>query len=183
MARIKGELNQRNILTGTDENDRIQGGNDIDFINGGAGNDFLLGGGGTDFLNGGDGHDILFGGSGDDWLFGGNGNDRLYGSDGADVMQGGHGNDTIFLTHEDIASGDQGADRFIWRVKENQSISISDFDASEGDSVHLRGTKGLDWEALEGANSTTISFSNGADVTFFGVTSEEIEADPGLFGL
>lgn len=180
---IEGDKNASNMLTGTDGMDAIAGGDNVDFLNGGGGNDYLFGGAGSDFLNGGDGDDTLDGGEGFDHLFGGAGNDVFYGSKGQDIMRGEEGNDTFRMTNEDIAEGGSGADRFIWKVRENQSISISDFDASEGDSISLWGGRRLDYDLIESDNATTVAFENGAEVTFFGITTEEIEMDPGLFGL
>lgn len=180
---IRGNATETNIINGTDADDIIYGGNNVDFLSGGAGNDIVIGGDGRDFLSGGDGADYLFGGAGFDNLFGGAGDDVLRGSEGVDIMEGGDGNDTFILTDEDTAKGDAGADKFIWRVRDDETVSISDFDASEGDIMRLKGKNGLEWETIESDNYTSVAFSNGATINFYGYTAEEIQEDPGLFGL
>lgn len=183
MPKIIGKPNQTNFLSGTDGRDVIKGNNQIDFISGGGGNDYIYGGPGNDFLNGGMGNDFLRGGRGDDRLFGGAGNDRLFGDQGNDVLQGEEGNDKLYMSDGDIGNGGSGADQFIWQITENQTISISDFDALEGDQMLLAGTDGLQWEALEATNHTVVAFENGAEVKFFGYTAAEIEANSAEFGL
>ena len=93
-----------NVVTGTGDDDSIDGGNSNDAIlglagddilDGGNGNDVLDGGGGDDTLTGGNGNDMLFGSFGDDALMGGNGEDSLDGGAGDDTLTGGNGNDTV----------------------------------------------------------------------------------------
>lgn len=62
-------------LTGTGEQDVLDGGLGNDTLNGLGGNDRLIGGWGKDTLNGGDGDDVLIGGLGQDTLTGGAGRD------------------------------------------------------------------------------------------------------------
>ncbi|MEP9400206.1 cadherin domain-containing protein [Sphingomonas silueang] len=62
-------------MTGTGEQDMLDGGWGNDVLNGLGGNDRLVGGLGNDTLNGGDGNDTLVGGIGRDTLTGGAGND------------------------------------------------------------------------------------------------------------
>lgn len=73
-------------LTGSANDDNLEGNNLVNILDGGLGNDVIIG-------NGGD--DVLFGGSGDDDLSGGNGNDRLTGGFGADQLDGGAGDDSL----------------------------------------------------------------------------------------
>jgi len=138
---------------------------------------------GNDFLRGDAGNDRLSGGQGDDRLFGGTGNDRLDGGEGNDVLQGGDGNDRFLMGDGDIASGDNDADTFIWRVKADETISISDFDASEGDQMILWGAKRMQWEAIDESNHTTVTYENGAEIKFYGYSAAEIEANAADFGL
>jgi Ca2+-binding RTX toxin-like protein len=63
------------IITGSKNNDRLQGSAFGDTLNGGAGNDRLDGGSGADTLTGGDGNDLLAGKDGSDKLDGGAGID------------------------------------------------------------------------------------------------------------
>jgi Tol biopolymer transport system component len=104
----------KDVITGTQWDDRIFGlaGNDTinagdgrdlvwgglgdDRIHGNAGNDGIDGGWGADALFGDAGNDTLVGGSGNDALDGGAGSDNLYGGQGVDVLRGGNGDDRIF---------------------------------------------------------------------------------------
>jgi|GEM_PF-2380242 len=183
MPKIIGNDDQINFISGSLSNDRIYGGNQTDFISGGGGDDFIHGGFGSDFLNGGDGNDKLLGGAGDDRLFGGTGNDILKGGEGNDVLQGEDGDDKLVLGDGDIANGGNDADTFVWKVEADETISISDFDASEGDVMRLWGAGRLEWEAIEESNHTVIAFENGAEVKFFGYSASEIEANASEFGL
>ena len=67
-----------NNLSGTDENDLIEGMGGNDGLSGNAGNDKLEGGAGNDILFGHGGNDSLIGGNGDDYLSGDGGNDTYY---------------------------------------------------------------------------------------------------------
>ena len=69
-------------LTGTSEQDVLDGGWGNDTLYGLGGNDRLIGGWGDDVLNGGDGNDVLDGGRGRDVLTGGAGNDVFRFDDG-----------------------------------------------------------------------------------------------------
>lgn len=103
------------ILTGTEQNERIfsfqgdddiQGGGGSDYIDAGNGDDIIYGdlidgSAGIDNLNdtiyGGNGNDYLSGNAGDDYLNGGNGDDFLTGESGNDVLTGGAGRDTFYF--------------------------------------------------------------------------------------
>jgi len=102
-------------LTGTDRDDRLQGGSHNDTLSGLGGADTLLGEAGNDSLRGGDGTDTLNGGPGDDVIFGGSSaadlRDVIYGGAGADSIDGGHGNDLIYgMDGNDTIAGGFGAD-------------------------------------------------------------------------
>jgi len=88
------------LLSGTDENDTLYGGEgedkvrglgDSDTIFGGAGNDVIYGGPGNDSpLDGSEGDDVVYGGDGDELeMGGGEGKDVLYGGDGNEFLVGG----------------------------------------------------------------------------------------------
>lgn len=115
------------VLTGTANGERIDGGNGRDLIRGMAGNDILLGGLGDDTLQGGDGDDILQGGrdgavatpgeaSGADRLEGGAGNDSLSGGNGRNMLIGGSGNDTyrVGLGEDIVDNTGGGSDSLTW---------------------------------------------------------------------
>ena len=126
-------------LSGGAGADHLDGGADADSLDGGAGGDVLRGGGGGDVGTGGAGDDLLIGDAGDDRLHGGTGDDRLFGQEGRDTLSGGAGDDSLDGTYlrdgadaddadrldggagddviaagrADVATGGEGADRFI----------------------------------------------------------------------
>jgi Ca2+-binding RTX toxin-like protein len=71
-------------LTGTNDDDVLEGDNGANVLNGAGGNDILRGDAGNDIINGGDGNDILIGGAGADTLNGGFGFGDI-GGDGIDT--------------------------------------------------------------------------------------------------
>ncbi|NEQ76159.1 MAG: DUF4347 domain-containing protein [Okeania sp. SIO2C9] len=108
-------------LNGTDENNTIIGLAGNDTINGRGGDDQIIGSRGSDFLYGKDGDDTLEGRQGNDFLFGGNGNDSLVGGQGRDRFNGGTGNDTL--------TGGASIDRFIFNTNDefnSDDIGIDD---------------------------------------------------------
>ncbi|MGD1805261.1 DUF4347 domain-containing protein [Dapis sp. BLCC M126] len=119
------ELQTPQEITGTPNDDPLNGagGNDTiiglgghDTIDGGGGDDQIIGSRGNDSLYGKDGNDTLQGRQDNDHLFGGNGNDSLVGGQGRDRFNGGTGNDTL--------TGGAGVDRFIFNT--NQEFTPED---------------------------------------------------------
>lgn len=99
-------------LIGTDFNDKLSGSEDDNFINGGDGRDSIIGADGDDRLLGGDGHDAVFGGAGSDTLVLGQGRDIGNGGAGDDTINGGSGQDTISGGGgDDKLNGSGGQDR------------------------------------------------------------------------
>lgn len=92
-------------VVGTNEDEDIQGFDDVD--------NTLVGNGGSDKLYGGDGNDTLIGGIGNDTLNGGLGNDTLIGDVGNDILKGGIGDDTYVFNKgdgNDIIEDGEGVD-------------------------------------------------------------------------
>lgn len=92
-------------VVGTNEDEDIQGFDDVD--------NTLVGNGGSDKLYGGDGNDTLIGGIGNDTLNGGLGNDTLIGGVGNDILKGGIGDDTYVFNKgggNDIIEDGEGVD-------------------------------------------------------------------------
>ena len=92
-------------VVGTNEDEDIQGFDDVD--------NTLVGNGGSDKLYGGDGNDTLIGGIGNDTLNGGLGNDTLIGGVGNDILKGGIGDDTYVFNKgdgNDIIEDSDGVD-------------------------------------------------------------------------
>ena len=163
-----------NVMYGAESGGAMFGTMGDDLMIGRGGNDFMLGGFGNDFMYGGDGNDYMHGGDGDDVVIGGPGNDLLF---------GGNGNDRLVISDGDVASGGAGADMFQFDTRKGGTVQISDFDAAEGDILMLRTRSDDDWKLEENANHTSIHFESGAVVELYGVSIEQIQDDPGLFGL
>lgn len=147
------------------------------------GNDFMFGGMDDAVMFGGAGNDIMLAGGGDNALFGGAGNDILIGGTGTDRLDGGDGNDTLILGSGDTGIGGAGADIFMFHVWQSDDVTISDFDASEGDQLMILGAQNAGYTLTQNSNHTEVVFDTGLSVNYFGITVAEIEADPGLFGL
>lgn len=116
-------------LTGTDQDDVIDGSVSDDEMHGERGDDRLNGGAGDDEIYGEDGNDVLTGNTGDDQLVGGRGNDELRGGAGNDTLIGGPGIDTLF--------GGPGADRFFASLPFDSADIVADFRPGEGDTVWI----------------------------------------------
>ncbi len=99
MEEEEGSAAEGQQITGTPDNDTLQGG---------AGDDTIMGGEGDDVLDGGGGNNLLKGGPGDDTLIGGTGNDTLMGEAGDDtfVIDDDFGNHVIIGGTEDQSFGD-----------------------------------------------------------------------------
>ena len=138
-------LDGHDVVTGNDQNNRIDAGAGHDIVNGGAGNDRLVGNDGHDTLNGGEGRDRLEGGAGFDTLDGGEGDDvYLYSTDSNGWI------DTIQDT------GSSLKDRLV-ATEDNVEFRLqSDFSAQNGieiitarrnDNVTIGGSdEGVNWD-------------------------------------
>ena len=95
-----------------------------------------------DELFGDDGANVLDGGGGRDTLCGQGGNDTIHGGDGDDLIAGYAGRDVLY--------GEAGADTFHWLKLEETGTTaatidvIADFNAAEGDKIHLNFDAGVD---------------------------------------
>src|SRR5687768_784068 len=78
-------------FVGTAGADTLTGSSDDDVLQGLAGRDRLLGGPGADTLDGGADSDVLVGDLGSDRLLGGEGGDTMFGGAGDDFIDGGAG--------------------------------------------------------------------------------------------
>jgi Ca2+-binding RTX toxin-like protein len=153
------------ILFGGEGDDTVDGGDGGGYLRGEGGDDVVVGGNAFDDLHGNAGSDTLYGGGGDDWVVGGQGDDRLLGEGGNDLMlgnlgwdsmSGGAGADTIRGGQEndvleggdgddwlsgdrgfDVLYGGRGADTFHF-FPGAEVDRIHDFNAGEGDRVHLQ---------------------------------------------
>ncbi|MGH1538306.1 MAG: calcium-binding protein, partial [Gammaproteobacteria bacterium] len=79
------DVNEFNLITGTENNDYIKGTSGDDKIEALDGNDSVYGEEGHDAIYGGGGNDVLAGQGGNDEVYGGAGDDRIYGGEGENV--------------------------------------------------------------------------------------------------
>lgn len=164
---------------GNDNDNNLQGTEDIDTLIGGDGNDtldglgcpdILDGGRGSDEINGGNGGDVINGAQGNDTLNGGNGNDRMNGGLGNDLMEGGNGNDRML--------GGRGNDRMNGRAGNDYLVGGFGNDELRGGANNdvIDGRQGND--QIDGGNGAdllsgnigrdNISGGNGADTIYGG---------------
>ena len=98
----RGSSGPRNVIEGTDQDDRLTGGDADDWVFGRKGQDVILGGKGRDVVDAGEGddtvdtgpdNDVIDGGAGNDTIRGGDGDDTIEANDDDDLVDGGGGND------------------------------------------------------------------------------------------
>jgi|GEM_PF-883550 len=163
----------------------IRTGSGNDSVTGTANDDDMEGNDGNDVLAGQAGYDWLDGGNGNDWLYGGSENDHLVGGDGIDWLYGGDGDDNLF--GEIVPEGP-------WDFNLVQTLGTSvdalfgeagnDFmiGGGGGDSLdggtgndNIYGGTGIDW-IHGGADNDYISGGSETDALFGD------DGDDGLFG-
>ena len=152
-----------------------------DNLRGDIGVNEIYGGGGNDSLNGLAGDDRLFGEAGDDQLWGQAGADQLHGGQGVDTVvywfsdeavtvnlkegtaQGGHADGDVLVgienlwgsEHDDILTGDDGANRLIGELGNNE------FYGNGGDDVL---ESGADADLLDGGTGIdTVSYNRSTE--------------------
>jgi len=132
------------VGTGNALDNHLSAGGGADTLTGLAGDDRLDGWAGSDILDGGIGDDRLIGGDGNDTMFGGDGNDRLEGQAGIDTLNGGAGDDMLIDgAGRDVMVGGAGADLVVFHdgdfggATTSTADRILDFNAAEGDRIHL----------------------------------------------
>jgi len=149
-------------------------------INGGNGNDRLVGGAGAGTLNGGNGDDALFGGNGNEKLLGGNGNDTIDGDKGNDVAFLGNGDDTFVWDPgdgSDVVEGQKGTDTMVFNgagIAEQVDLSANGdrlrfFRTQANVTMDTDGVERVDFNALGGADTVTVTDLTGTDVKQFNV--------------
>jgi subtilisin-like proprotein convertase family protein len=152
------------LMRGLGGADRLGGRNGDDQIHGDGGDDRLIGGGGADMLSGGTGRDVLWGEAGHDALAGGAGDDRLYGGGGDDALDGGRGRDVLI--------GGAGADSFVFdRARIDAVDFVRDFDHRESDRILLQNAEGMEegsFRIVVEAGRTNVAYlgENGAEILF-----------------
>ena len=145
--------NGKDLLSGTEGEDRLTGGNGADSLAGAGGHDYLIGGNGADLLFGEDGNDVLAGGTGSDYLHGGAGADIfLFGRGGGkDVVAG-------FDLEEDRLFLSDGLDVRDWKVADTNGDGHLDLTIAFADgtgSVTLLGV--TDFGAVDFASPADLA--------------------------
>lgn len=121
-VRMRGSQSD-DLLSGTNNGDRL-------FLM--SGDDVGLGFAGADVIDGGRGNDLIVGGAGPDTLRGGPGNDLLVDGAGNDRSSGGAGNDVfLFGDGSNVVSGGRGHDMFVVGADQPGRTLVRDFDGSE----------------------------------------------------
>ena len=145
---IQGMEDAENQLEGSENGDRIVGGNLNDIISslggddtvlGGAGNDTILGGSGNDEIAGNEGNDIINGGTGNNIITGGNGDDRLVVESGGSTLTGDAGSDVFRLNFTELRDG--GEDTTNIEDLGLAITEITDFEPGE-DRIRIEGLGG-----------------------------------------
>ena len=165
-------------LYGQSGNDTLDGGLGDDYLSGLSGSDTLIGGLGDDEIRGGMDDDKLYGQLGNDTLNGGLGDDYLSGFAGADTLTGGSGADTFYLAGAKVVEGSNKTkvtvngevvvDEDTPLSELSQPDTITDFDASEGDKIVIKGSSyDLSAEDIE-QNSFSMEFIDNAHVISVG---------------
>ncbi len=190
-------------LDGGIGNDRLFDARGKDVIEGGAGHDrivtlyggdHLIGGSGNDFITGGVGMDVLKGESGNDILAGEvdmnffTGSDELIGGAGDDILMGGRGTDVFVFRPsegEDVI-GRADLSRVEFRSDEGYSVEVIEADYQVGiDEIKLIGFQGVNAgnvsDYLEDGQDGAIFEAQGTQITFFGISAEEILVDDFVF--
>jgi hypothetical protein len=127
-------------------------------IAGGAGDDSLIGGGGAETFDGGDGDDTIDGGKGDDTADLGDGNDVFSWDpgEGSDVIDGQGGSDRMLF------NGAAGADTVTMTANFGRLTFFRDPGNVTMDTDNV---ETVDFNALGGPDSVTVSDLTGTDVT------------------
>jgi Ca2+-binding RTX toxin-like protein len=127
-------------------------------LDGGAGDDRILGGAGAEVLLGGDGDDFIDGNRGNDTAFMGAGDDTFVWDpgDGSDVVEGQAGFDTMLF------NGAGAAEKIEISANGERAIFFRDLGAITMDNNDV---ERLEFNALGGADTTTVNDLTGTDVT------------------
>ena len=142
-------INGQSVFNGTDQNDRILGGNDNDTIWCGNGHDTVDGGGGDDVVLCGNGDDIITDFAGFDFLKGGPDNDAIDGGINDDIIIAGEG--------KDFTDGGANLNETFGGPGDDFAIAGEGLDAVFGDS-------GSDWE--EGGDQPDLLIGDSSSLFF-----------------
>ncbi len=157
--------------TGTWLASTITGSTQNDFIEGGAGDNTINGGGGVDTIYGYNGNDTLAGGAGNDFLYGGAGNDNISGDGGADYMAGGLGDDRYVVdtyAGEAVAEfANEGIDVVYATIDYTIGLNIEQMIMVDGSAcVNAGGSSGND--TIIGNSANNVIYGYAGDDTLSG---------------
>ena len=147
-------------------------------------------------LNGGAGNDKLYGGTGDDNIQGGDGNDTIYGGAGSDTIRTGSGADVVHSgagTDYIVNTADSDVDTFIFDVQGTDALHGFDvtrdkmvFDTASGLDQEVKFIDyGADTLAYILTDTSGDGIANSGEymgALLYGVTVEQLQAQPGVFG-
>ncbi|TNE66577.1 MAG: hypothetical protein EP335_03160, partial [Alphaproteobacteria bacterium] len=160
-------------MLGMSGDDSLRGGSNDDTLIGSDGNDSLYGNAGDDYLEGGIGFDSLHGGDGDDRINGGAGDDLENGGAGQDTLLGGDGNDTLFGhdnadsivggTGDDYMTGGSGGDVFAFGAGWGND-TIADFSGADQIDLFNAGVDYFDLSIHQQGADVLIADGNGNSI-------------------
>lgn len=158
-------------LTGTDQDDQLNGNRLHDTIDGAGGDDNIEGNDGNDTLRGDAGKDRLRGGAGNDLLDGGLDDDVLYDSEGSNTLRGGAGDDLLQAgsSGTNLLEGGAGKDRLYGG---NGADTLDGGDGDDRLVVDMYGVSAAGQRVVKmfgGAGDDTFGLSNHHD---YGLTLE-----------
>ena len=139
--------NEDDILDGTLFDDHLVSGDGADTLTSHTGDDIIESGKGNDRIDSGLGNDTILSGDGDDRIYANFGDDYIEGGDGADILLAGRGSDTVYGGDgNDEIRGDRAQD-FLYGEAGDDYIEGDDGDdriwGGDGDD-YLRGESGFD---------------------------------------
>lgn len=184
-----------NVIEGLGGDDNIDAGSGNDTVHGGAGDDTIRTGFGIDVVYGGDGNDTVNIGQTDRWgtktLYGEGGNDELHGGLSIDYLYGGEGNDTLhgYAGDDQIEGGDGNDTLYGWADRDTIRGGAGEDTIYGGDSHDLLyggadndtiyGEEGID-RIWGDAGDDFINAGAGNDTVYGGIGSDRILTGDGL---
>ena len=140
----------RHLIIGTYEDDKLEGTDR---------RDLLIAGDGNDKLEGQNGNDNLIGAQGDDTILGGDGNDRLVGGRGSDYLEGG-----------------SGRDRFVIRSLSQAGDYIADFEVNT-DKIFLKRTGFQSFKTLGALSKAQFTIGSKASTSSHHLIYNDVEGE------
>jgi len=183
----KGNLENIEVVFGSNHDDTMTGGNDRIDMRGFAGNDHMVGTDGNDYLDGGSGDDTIYGGSGSDRLVGrdgnnyldaGAGNDVVDAQGGTDTVLAGDGDDLIFADAQDQINGGKGFDSVTYKSS-NTGVTADMTDGGNLQNIEKVSGSNQDDTLLGSENNDQLFGNDGDDEIIGGAGNDRISGDAG----